>query len=100
VALWYNVLAEHDHKREPSVRFHPSALLKPAILLSLLGLAMTLEAIVRLRPYVHGRYNTDPKVWQQDPVSCVVCFLGLALIGVGAWLWVSEMNLSAHDDEE
>ena len=72
-------------------------MLKPAIRLSILGLVMTLGAMVRLRAYVHGRYYTAPAVWQREPVSCGVSFFGLACIGVGAWLWYSESDL---DEDE
>jgi hypothetical protein len=64
-------------------------LMKPALLLSLLGLAMTLGAVVRLRPYVHGRY-TDPRAWNEQPVACTECFVGLLCVGVGVWLFLGD----------
>lgn len=80
------------------MRLHPKRLLSPALLLSLLGLAMTIEAMIRLRPYVHGRYYSNA-AWQLDPVSCVASYLGLACIALGAWLWLSENGPGDGDDQ-
>jgi len=73
-------------------------LLKPALLLSLLGLAMTIDAMIRLRPYIHGRY-TDPRVWQREPLNCAMSFVGLLFIALGFWLFLSENDLDDSDEE-
>jgi len=73
-------------------------LMNPALLLSLLGLAMTLRAMVQLRPYIHGRYM-DPRVWNEQPVGCIESFVGLLCVAIGFWLFFAERD-SDEDDQK
>jgi hypothetical protein len=83
----------------PRLLSNARRLLKPALLLSLLGLAMTIGAMIRLRPYIHGRYDTDPRVWQREPLSCAASLVGLFCIALGFWLFFSEDDLDDSDEE-
>ena len=73
-------------------------LMKPALLLSFLGLVMTIDSIVRSRHYVHGRY-TDPRIWQLDPFGSAEAFIGPSFIALGFWLFFAESDLDDGDDD-
>lgn len=83
-----------------SLKFNLRKLLRPGILLFLIGVALLIDTSFRLGHFPNLRSSALSRDWDRDPFAVAETYAAIACIFLGAWFFRTEEDLDDSDSTD